>query len=91
MIEYLKRLPVSLQLFVVCFIQSGLCTINFRAIAHTNYGIAFASDILLFLFAFFIVKKIVEAKEFSNAFWYALGGACGGQACIYISQHLLGS
>lgn len=86
----LKSPTVGVQLFLLCFVQSGLATINYRAIAQAKYVEAFLSDIALFLFSFFIVKKVVQADRWQDGFLYALGGACGALLCIYLTVEWFG-
>lgn len=79
-------LPVPVQLFIFCFIQSGIITVNFRAVAQANYVATFVTDMLLFMNGFYIVKRIVDAKTVAAQIGYAFGGSCGSILAIYLSK-----
>ena len=85
-----SRLSVPVRLFVLLFIQSGVITVNMRAIAQGRYAESFVSDLILYLMGFTIVKQIVEANTKTAQFCYALGGATGAQVAIWATKILFG-
>jgi hypothetical protein len=65
-----------------------LITINFRAVAHSNYGWTAGTDLAFAGFNFWLIKRI--AKSESTIAWvgYTLGGVTGSLLGIFVTKFL---
>jgi hypothetical protein len=84
--EKVERKHNGLFLMGVCFINSALLTINFRAVAQARYFETAITDFLIFLFGYLVVKRIVESKRLIDGILYALGGTVGSLVMIYFTK-----
>ena len=78
-------------LFVLEFVGFFIVTFNMRAVADLNYALTFATDILIAVIGFTSIKQIIDAKTRLEQGAYALGGALGGQAALWLSSHYFSS
>jgi hypothetical protein len=75
----------ALKLFVLMFIQFLVLTLNTASIAKHYYLGTFLTDLVICLLGFTILKQIAEADTMHDRIAYALGGAIGAQAGIFLS------
>ena len=75
------------------FLNWGICTISWRAVAQANIPASIVTDTLLATLSFFLFRKIANSSH-ENAFipWlgYTIGGVIGTVSGIYLSLVLLG-
>jgi hypothetical protein len=69
--------------FTYCLIFAA----NMRAIARGGYALTFATDLVLGIFAFTIVRMIASASTTVEMAAYCLGGAAGACAGIWTTKH----
>ena len=72
-------------LFCLQFFGYLLVTLNIRAVADVNYTLTFATDILIAVIGFSSIKQIAYATTRLEQVAYAVGGALGAQAALWIS------
>lgn len=75
------------------FLNWGICTISWRAVAQANYVASVITDTTLATLTFFVIRKMVkEQDESSFVQWlgYTIGGVLGTLVGIWSSIHLLG-
>lgn len=72
-------------LFILQFLAFMVITLNMRAVADANYVMTFVTDLLVAFIGFTTVKRIVDATTRLEQIAYALGGACGAQAALWVS------
>src|ERR1041384_4883579 len=78
------------KFFLVQCLMYGLMTWNFRSVAQGRYLNIGASDLLVALIGFKLIKGVGEAN--TNAAWlgYALGGATGSLLATYLTKSVFG-
>lgn len=91
--ETKDQMKVALELAVMQFLNWGICTISWRAVAQANIMASVLTDSTLATLQFFVLKKIAQGKDDSSLipwFGYTVGGVLGTIAGIYTSLWLLG-
>lgn len=81
-------MKTPLHLFCMMFVQYGVLTVNMRAISSGNYLGLFLTDLVVAILGFTILKKVEQASTKTDMMAYALGGAIGAQAALFISLRL---
>jgi hypothetical protein len=88
-----KQWSDALYLGIMQFLNYGICTISWRAVAQANIMASILTDTSLASLNFFVIKKIAKEHEDSAMIpWlgYTIGGALGTVTGIYSSIWLLG-
>lgn len=83
----------SLELGFMQFLNWGICTISWRAVAQANIVASIITDTTLATLTFFVIKKMMQGKDEDNFIqWvgYTVGGVMGTVAGIYSSIYFLG-
>lgn len=83
----------AVQLGIMQFLNWGICTISWRSVAQANYVASVITDTSLATLSFFVVRKMVQAKD-DGSFWhwfgYTVGGVLGTLVGIKLSLIFLG-
>ena len=75
----------SLRLAALVFVQYALLAVDVRFVASANYlGIAIA-NICLATTTWYLTKEIVTARTATDRVCFALGGAAGALAAVYVT------
>jgi len=88
-----KQASTALQLGAMQFLNWGICTISWRAVAQANYMASVITDTTLATLTFFVIRKMVKEQDdasFIQWFGYTIGGVFGTLVGIWSSIHLLG-
>jgi hypothetical protein len=88
-----KQVIDSLQIGFMQFLNWGICTISWRAVAQANYLMSVITDTSLATLTFLVLKKMMKSGEndtFMQWLGYTIGGVLGTVAGIYLSLRLLG-
>lgn len=83
----------SLQLGLMQFLTYGICSVSWRAVAQANIMAAVIADGIFGSLQFFVIKKMIKAKDedgLLNWFGYMSGGVLGTIVGIYLSIFWLG-
>lgn len=72
---------------VAQYVQYIILTINFRAIAHTQYMVAGMSAALAAWLAYTIVRRIVREDSWFSLSGMMVGGALGDMTGIFLTRH----
>jgi len=80
---------VGAALFWMMFLQWGILTVNFRAVAQGSYFWVGLADILTAALGFTILKKVQEAKTWFEMACYTVGGTLGSQVALVLCLHYL--
>lgn len=72
---------------IVQFISYIVLTINFRAIANTQYLFAASTAMLAAFLSYTIVRRVIKDETWSTVCGMMVGGACGDVCGIYLTRH----
>lgn len=76
------------------FLNWGICTISWRAVAQGNIPASVITDTTLATLQFFVIKRMVDNREDSTVIaWagYTFGGVLGTITGIKLSFYFLGA
>lgn len=76
-----------LFLFLSLFASYFIVTFNVRAFTKDGYLIVAITDLALAMLNFYVIKKIQESKNFTDALYYAAGGTTGSMVSMLICNH----
>ena len=84
-----ERTRTAIVLFAVQTALYGIICINFRAVAHLDYGVALATDFLVASMNFFVISKIAKYGE-DRTLWvsYVFGSLVGTALGMFASTLL---
>jgi hypothetical protein len=84
----------ALQLGLMQYLNWGICTISWRAVAQANIMASVITDTTLATLNFFVIRNMVKNADDTNSFipwmFYTVGGVLGTISGVYASLYLLG-
>lgn len=76
----------ALILGLLMTINYLVIAVNMRAVAHIQYEWIAATDALLCIINFSVIKRVAEAKTLIDRICYAVGGTVGALLGVWLSR-----
>ena len=76
----------ALQIGLLNYISYFMLTVDIRAVALAQVAVSFATNLVIALLAYTMVKKIGEAKTWAERWAFAVGGALGTVSAILLTK-----
>jgi len=87
--QEMKKYKTAIHLFIMTFIQYAVLTFNIRAVAVSNYFALAATDLIIAMLGFTILKKIEQAEGPIDMMGYAIGGTIGAQFAMFFGNYFI--